>query len=225
MELGLGIRDFGFGICGFADLISRLQAIVDVDAAERAGIPPIELARAFVDGGARFLQIRAKHLPSGAFLDLCDAVVGIAPADAAVIVNDRVDLAQLSRAAGVHVGQDDLPPAAARAQLGPDAIVGYSTHSIEQVEAALREPISYVAVGPFDGTRTTDTGYEAVGLPLVALAAKAAGERPVVAIGGITLDTAPAVIAAGAACVAVISDLLTGGDPAGRVRRFVDLLG
>ena len=202
--------------------VPKLQAILDVETASRAGWAPADLARAFLDGGARFLQIRAKQFPSGPFLELCDAVVALAaPYEALVIVNDRVDLAQLSGAAGVHVGQDDLPPVAARAQLGADAIVGCSTHSVEQIDAALREPITYLAVGPIFGTRTKETGYRAVGLELVSTAAARAGERPVVAIGGITLETAPAVIEAGAACVAVISDLLTGSDPSARVREFV----
>jgi thiamine-phosphate pyrophosphorylase len=209
-----------------AGLPSRLQAIVDVETAARAGWDPLLLARAFLDGGSRFLQIRAKRLSSDAFLQLCDGVVAAAAGyDAAVIVNDRVDLAQMARAAGAHVGQDDLAPAAARAQLGPEAIVGYSTHSLAQVDGALREPVSYVAVGPVFGTQTKDTGYAAVGLDLVAAAAQRAGGRPVVAIGGITLDTAPSVIAAGASCVAVISDLLAGGNPTMRVRRFLDAVG
>jgi thiamine-phosphate pyrophosphorylase len=184
----------------------------------------LELARAFLDGGATFLQIRAKELASGPFLDLCDAVVAMgAPAGALVIVNDRVDLARMSGAAGVHVGQDDLPPAAARAQLGDGAIIGYSTHSVEQFEAARREPVSYVAVGPVFGTRTKDTGYDAVGLELVTEAARQSDGRPVVAIGGITLERAAAVRAAGAASVAVIGDLLR-GSPAGRVRDFLRAL-
>jgi thiamine-phosphate pyrophosphorylase len=207
-------------------VLPRLHAIVDVDTAGRAGWAPAKLTRALLDGGARFLQIRAKQLASGPFLDLCDAVVRLAAGyDAIVIVNDRVDLARLAGAAGVHVGQDDLPPSGARAQLGPDAIVGYSTHSLAQVEEALREPVSYLAVGPIFGTRTKETGYDAVGVELVTAAAQRAKGRPIVAIGGITLETAPAVIDAGASSVAVISDLLTGGDPAAQVRRFVDRIG
>jgi thiamine-phosphate pyrophosphorylase len=199
-----------------------LHAILDVDASVQARWDPVDLAKAFLDGGAPLIQIRAKHLPSGPFLDLCDQVVRAAAGyHAAIIVNDRADLALMSGAAGVHVGQDDLPPAAARHLLGADAIVGFSTHTLAQVEAAVLEPVTYVAVGPVFGTRTKETGYEAVGLELVAQAARSARGLPVVAIGGITLETAPAVIEAGAAAVAVIADLLTDGDPAGRVRRFV----
>ena len=205
--------------------LPRLAAIVDVEVASRTGWTPSDLARAFLDGGARLLQLRAKQLPSGAFLDLCDAVVALGHEyQATVIVNDRVDLAKMSGAHGAHVGQDDLPPAAARQQLGPDAIVGFSTHSVAQVKAALRDPVSYVAVGPVFGTSTKDTGYHAVGLELVAAAARLSSQMPVVAIGGVTLDNARSALDAGAASVAVISDLLTGGDPTTRVRDFLHAL-
>jgi thiamine-phosphate pyrophosphorylase len=130
----------------------------------------------------------------------------------------------LSGAAGVHVGQDDLPPSAARRLLSEGAIVGFSTHTIAQVEGALSEPISYVAVGPVFGTRTKDTGYTAVGLDLVGTAAQLTGAAPVVAIGGITLENARSVIDAGAAAVAVISDLLLGNDPCGRTQAFLQRL-
>lgn len=193
--------------------------------AAAAGWQPVDLARAFLAGGATLIQIRAKTLASGPLLGLCDAVVAAAAAAGArVVVNDRVDLARLSGAAGVHVGQDDLPPADARTLLGPGAIIGYSTHSVAQIAQALREPVSYIAVGPVFGTRTKDTGYDAVGLDLVRAARAAAGETPVVAIGGITLATAASVLAAGATSVAVISDLLAGGDPAARVASYNRLL-
>lgn len=130
----------------------------------------------------------------------------------------------MSGAAGVHVGQEDLAPAAARQLLGPGAIVGYSTHTTAQVEAASIEPVSYVAVGPVFGTRTKATGYEPIGLELVSEAARLSGGLPIVAIGGITIETAPAAIEAGASSVAVISDLLATGEPAARVRAFLDAL-
>ncbi len=195
---------------------------MDVEAAERASWAPADLARAFLDGGARFLQLRAKRLASDAFLSLCDRVVAAAmPYGAQVIVNDRVDLAQMSGAGGVHVGQDDLLPADVRRQLGPAAIVGFSTHTAVQIDEATRQPVSYVAVGPVFGTASKDTGYAAVGLTLVREArTRLAAAVPVVAIGGITLDTAPAVIEAGASQVAVIGDLLVTGDPRGRVAAY-----
>jgi len=205
-------------------LLHRLHAIVDVTVAVKAGLKPLDLARAFLDGGAQVLQLRAKELPSGPLLELSDALVSMANEHAAaVIINDRVDVARLSRAHGVHVGQEDLPPAAAREQLGTAAIVGYSTHSVGQVEAAIREPVSYIAVGPVFGTSTKDTGYDAVGRDLVATAARLAGSIPIVAIGGVTLDNARSAIDAGAAAVAVISDLLV-NDPASRVKAYLRLL-
>ena len=125
--------------------IPTLQAILDVDTAARAGWDPAALAQACLDGGARFLQVRAKHLPSGALLTLCESIVRLAsPHGAVVIVNDRVDVARVSGAAGAHVGQDDLAPADARALLGADAILGYSTHGVAQFEDA-------VAGQPLDG--------------------------------------------------------------------------
>jgi thiamine-phosphate pyrophosphorylase len=202
----------------------RLHAIVDVHVASKAGWARLDLGRAFLDGGARVLQLRAKDLPSGAFLELADALVTLAGGyGAIVIVNDRVDVARLSGADGVHVGQDDLPPATAREQLGPEAVVGFSTHTVSQFEAALREPVSYIAVGPVFGTSTKETGYTAVGLELVSAAARLSALRPVVAIGGVTLANARAAIDAGASSVAVISDLLV-GNPAERVKAFLRIL-
>ncbi len=206
---------------------SPLIAIVDVDVATRAAWPPLDLARAYMDGGARLLQVRAKQVASAPFLELCEAVVASArPYDASVIINDRVDVARLSGAAGVHLGQEDLPATAARQQLGAQSIVGLSTHTVEQIEDARREPISYVAVGPIFGTATKDTGYDAVGLELVKQAvARVGAGLPVVAIGGITLERVRLVTDAGATSVAVISDLLTGGSPMKRVQQYLRALG
>jgi thiamine-phosphate pyrophosphorylase len=148
--------------------LPRLNAIVDVETAERAGWAPVDLAAACVSGGARFLQIRAKSLSGAAFLDLAARVCEIAHrAGALVIVNDRADIACLSGADGVHVGQDDLSCAAVRAMVGRDAIVGLSTHTAAQVDAALEAPITYIALGPVFGTSTKATGYSAVGLDRV----------------------------------------------------------
>jgi thiamine-phosphate pyrophosphorylase len=202
-----------------------LHAIVDVDVATHAGWAPLDLACAYLDGGARLLQLRAKQLASGPLLKLCDGIVQAAARyNASIIVNDRADLAVLANASGVHVGQEDLAPADARQLLGPAAIVGLSTHTVAQIEAAVREPISYLAVGPVFGTRTKDTGYSAVGLHLVATAARLAGSIPVVAIGGITLETASSVLDAGARSVAVIGDLLTRGTPQTRVAAYLQQL-
>jgi len=198
-----------------------LHAIVDVDVAAGAGWDPLTLAEAFFEGGARCLQVRGKSLASGPLLELSRAVVEAArPFGADVIVNDRADVARLAGAAGVHVGQEDLSPADAREVLGPHAIVGFSTHTLAQFERALREPATYLAIGPVFGTATKATGYDAVGLGLVEAAARLDYARPIVAIGGVTLDNAASAWAAGAWSVAVIGDLLAGGDPRARVASY-----
>ena len=136
-----------------------------------------------------------------------------------VIVNDRADIARAAGAHGVHVGQDDLSAAEVRAIVGESAIVGVSTHTREQIDRALESSASYVAVGPIFATNTKATGYDARGIGSGAL--PAGRGKPVVAIGGITLQRAPEVIAAGARAVAVITDLLEDGDVERRVRAFV----
>ncbi len=191
------------------------------------GWPPINLARAFLNGGARFLQLRAKAMPGAELLATSSAIVQLAHRHhAIVIVNDRADIARLAGADGVHVGQEDLAPCAVRAIVGDAFMVGVSTHTMEQVDAAVGEPVSYVAIGPVFETRTKATGLEAVGLETVREAARRAGARglPLVAIGGITLGNAVSVIEAGAASVAVISDLFSTRDPEARVRDYLKAL-
>jgi thiamine-phosphate pyrophosphorylase len=160
-------------------------------------------------------------------LDTAAAIVAAAQScGATVIINDRADVAKLAGADGVHVGQDDLAPAAVRALVGAAAIVGLSTHTVEQIDRAVTEPVSYVAIGPVFATATKATGYDRVGLEMIRAAAVRAAEHglPLVAIGGITVDTAASVIAAGAASVAVIGGLLAGGDPERRTRDFLQAL-
>jgi len=190
------------------------------------GLDPGDLCGAWLDAGVSLIQLRAKRLTFGPMLRLAEHLVTrISGGDARLIVNDRVDVAVLCGAAGVHLGQDDLAPLAARAMLGDRALVGLSTHAPAQVEEALRQPIDYLAIGPVFPTGTKLQPDPLVGLAGVEAAARRARPRglPVVAIGGITLATAAAVIEAGASSVAVISDLL-GGDPAARAREFVRAL-
>lgn len=144
-----------------------------------------------------------------------------------MIVNDRADIARLAGAHGVHVGQDDLPAQAVRDILGNNVVVGLSTHTEVQLQQAIAAPVTYVAIGPVFETGTKDTGHAAVGTARVREVARTAAARglPVVAIGGVTLERAPAIIAAGAQSVAVISDLLSTGDPAARVREYLRRLG
>ena len=202
-----------------------VYAIVDAGLAARHGWTVPDLAAAYLDGGARLLQLRAQGVASGVLEGWCDAVVARASRyGAAILVNDRADIARLCGAAGVHLGQEDLPVEDARTVLGESAVVGLSTHTVGQLRNALASPVTYVAVGPVHATGTKDTGYPPVGLSLVREAAVLAAAIPVVAIGGITLERAPEALAAGAASVAVIGDLLSGGTPAARVRTYVDRL-
>ncbi len=188
------------------------------------GQAPLDVVQAFLSAGVRLIQLRAKTWDSGAFLDLAHATVeAAATAGASIVVNDRADVAAIAGAQGLHVGQDDLRPRDARMVVGPASWLGLSTHTPSQWTAALEEPISYVAIGPVFGTGTKATGHDAVGLETVRRVAAVAGALPVVAIGGITLERAPAVIAAGASAVAVIGDLLS-GSPEARARAFIAAL-
>ena len=171
-----------------------------------------------------FSSFATRSGSSAAFLALAERIVQRASAfDAAVIVNDRADIARLSGAHGVHVGQQDLAVSDVRRIVGSRCIVGLSTHDERQVDEALDSEATYVAVGPVFGTSTKETGYSARGLDLVRYAAGRG--KPVVAIGGITLQRAPSVVQAGAAGLAVISDLLEGRDPEARSREFIAHLG
>jgi thiamine-phosphate pyrophosphorylase len=196
-----------------------LYPIVDTGVCRARGMDPLAVAEACLRGGARLLQIRAKDDSSAALLELTERAVAAAGAvGAEIIVNDRADIARMASAGGVHVGQTDLPVAAARAIVGDDAIIGLSTHDREQIDLALESDADYIAVGPVFLTATKETGYTPRGLDLVRYAAGRG--KPVVAIGGITLARAPEVIAAGASALAVISDILAGGDVEARVSAF-----
>jgi thiamine-phosphate pyrophosphorylase len=199
-----------------------LYPIVDTAVCAARALDPIALARAYLSAGARVLQLRDKDASSAHVLALVDELVRHArDCGAALIVNDRADIALLSGAAGVHVGQDDLRVADVRRVLGEQAIVGLSTHDDAQVDDAMGTTATYIAVGPVFGTATKDTGYTARGLDLVRHAAGRG--KPVVAIGGITLQNARSVLDAGATGLAVITDLLN-GDPAARTRAFIAAL-
>ena len=202
-----------------------LYAVVDQETAARHGWAVPALAQAYLAGGARLLQVRVTQGCSAQFLKWCDEIVAAARSySAQVIVNDRPDIAVLSGAAGVHLGQQDLEVAAVRRMMPVPAIVGLSTHTATELARSVEAAVSYVAVGPTYETATKDTGHPVVGLDLVRHASRLGQRRPVVAIGGITLARAAEVLGAGATSVAVISDLLTGGDPEQRVRDYVGAL-
>ena len=201
----------------------RLYAILDVDVCAVRGLNAREVLHDWLDAGVLLIQLRAKQLPSGSFLDLAEALAESAQAaGATLIVNDRADIARLAGASGVHVGQTDLTPADARLVVGESATVGVSTHNDEQVRVTLGEPVDYVAIGPVFPTASKDRPDPVVGLDGVRRARDivASSGRPLVAIGGITLERARSVIDAGADSIAVIADLLA-GEPRARARAFL----
>ncbi|MBS1794994.1 MAG: thiamine phosphate synthase [Acidobacteria bacterium] len=160
-------------------------------------------------GGARLIQLREKHAAPKAFYEEAEAALEIARRNGArIIVNDRVDLALALGADGVHLGQDDLPPEKAREILGPDVIIGFSTHSVEQAIAAARLPIDYLAIGPVFATSTKENPDAVVGVEGVARVRAAIDDFPLVAIGGITPSNFRAVVEAGADSLAVIKSIL-----------------
>ena len=192
----------------------RLYAIADASFGDC-----VRLAEALFAGGARLVQVRNKKAGAREFLSQVERILLFAPSDGRVVVNDRVDVALLAGAAGVHLGQTDLPPAAARRILGPGRIIGFSTHNLEQAVEADNLPVDYIAVGPVFATSTKDNPDPVVGVEKLAIICLAV-KKPVVAIGGITLDNAKAALSAGAASVAVIGDLLAHEDVAQRTRMF-----
>ncbi|HEY0048134.1 MAG TPA: thiamine phosphate synthase [Pyrinomonadaceae bacterium] len=164
------------------------------------------------EGGARVIQLREKSASPLAFYESAREVLALAEKiNIKVIINDRADIAFALKAGGVHLGQDDLPPQAARRLLGKNAVIGFSTHGVEQAIEAVRLPVDYIAVGPVFATKTKQNPEKTIGLKGVERVRKAVGNFPLVAIGGITLKNAGDVFGAGADSVAVIGDLL--GEP------------
>lgn len=191
------------------------------------GLTATQVLADWLGAGVRLVQLRAKQLEFGPFLELArDLAARCREAGATFIVNDRVDVARLAGAAGVHLGQKDLAPEDARLILPERAWIGRSTHNDAQLSSALASAATYVAIGPVFATRTKDNPDAVIGLDGVRRAAAqvAASGKPLVAIGGISLATGPSVIAAGADSVAIISDLFTGGNVGRRAREFVRTL-
>lgn len=189
------------------------------------------MTEAWLDAGVRLIQLRAKTLASGDLLRLSARLAMQArAAGARFVVNDRLDVALLAGADGVHVGQQDLLPAdIARIVDGRgtrDFLVGFSTHNDPQIYAGLEQPVSYLAIGPVFSTSTKAQPDPVVGLDGVRRAAAAVSSHgtPLVAIGGIDEGTAARVIEAGATSVAIASDL-TDRDPGARARRLLEVVG
>jgi len=188
-------------------ILPRVYPIVDAASLEARGLDAVEVAQAMLDGGAGILQFRFKGQLTAALFDQALRIgERCRKAGAIWIVNDRTDVALLANA-GLHLGQDDLPPEAARRLMGASALIGFSTHNADQMRAAAEMPVDYVAFGPVFGTRSKDRPDPTTGIETLAQI-RALTTRPLVAIGGITRANAASVWAAGADSVAVIADLL-----------------
>lgn len=187
--------------------LPRVYPILDTESLEARGVSLETAAAAFLDGGAGILQLRHKQHWSRDLFAAAQRVSKICrEAGALFIVNDRADFALLLNA-GLHVGQDDLPPRDARRLMGPDATVGFSSHNVAQLCGAGGEPVDYVALGPVFATPSKRNPDPKVGVEEVRRC-RALLEKPLVAIGGITLENAAEVLRAGADSVAVIAGLL-----------------
>ena len=190
-----------------------------------SGLSHAEQIARLSDGGAGVVQLREKHLSPREFYREAEEALRVARSRGVrLVINDRADIALALGADSVHLGQDDMPPGAARSLLGDKAIVGFSTHSVAQAIEAARLPVDYVAIGPVFATSSKENPDAAVGLEGVARVRESVGQIYVVAIGGINEENARAVLDAGADSVAVISALVAPGDPSEITRRTRDFL-
>ena len=202
-------------------VMPRLYVILDAELV-RGDIQ--QIARDLISAGVRLLQYRAKNGSARAMLETSKGLAATAHEQSATFfVNDRPDVAYLSGADGVHVGQDDLSAEVTRGLLGPERWVGVSTHNPEQFQAAAATSADYIAIGPIFATNSKANPDPVVGTETIRKV-RAFTEKPIVAIGGIRLDQAAEVIEAGADAVAVISDILTASDPAKRAGQFLERL-
>lgn len=188
----------------------RLPRVYPLTDVQMSGLSHAEQVRLLSEGGASLVQLREKHMPALEFFEQAKAAMAVGVKNGVkLIINDRVDLALAVGAHGVHLGQDDMPPEAARRLLGADAIIGCSTHTVEQALAALNLPVDYIAIGPVFQTSTKTDTSPVLGLDGLRAVRQATGKFPLVAIGGITQANASDAIEAGADSVAVISALLS----------------
>lgn len=203
--------------------IPRLYAIID--SSQTGTNSPVQIAEALLAAGVRLIQYRDKAGSARGLFEVSRQIVPLAQqAKAMFIVNDRADIARASEAGGVHLGQEDLPVELARRILSPGQWVGISNHNLLQLEQAEASSADYVAYGPVFATASKERPDPVVGLEGLRQA-RAMTRKPLVAIGGITLANAAAVMDAGADSVAAIHDLLAAEDIQARAEQFLRLLG
>ena len=186
--------------------LPKIYPITDV---RLTGLSHAAQVERLIGGGATFIQLREKYASPQQFYDeAAKALVIARRSGVKIVINDRVDIALALRADGVHLGQDDLPPAAARRILGENAIIGFSTHGVSQAIEAVGLPVDYVAIGPVYATGSKENPDETVGTEGVRRVREAIGDFPLVAIGGVAPENSAEVFAAGADSLAVIKSVL-----------------
>ena len=202
-------------------VLPRLYVILDASlphGREMASVPML------AKSGVRLVQYRNKAAPASVVLRVSRRLaVYFQPRGVTFLVNDRPDVALFAGAAGVHVGQEDLGVEDARRLVGQGKWVGVSTHNLEQLRHATETSADYIAVGPIFPTTTKENPDPVVGTKFIRQA-RALTDKPIVAIGGITLERAPEVLAAGADSLVVLSDIWRAPDPRARIQQYQDLL-
>jgi len=192
--------------------------------ADRRFGDPVTLGRSLFRGGARLVQIRDKSAPAGLLVEMARSLLADSPKDAIVIVNDRADVALVVGTGGVHLGQTDLPAPEARTLLGDEVLIGVSTHSLDDAVCSQSLPIDYIAAGPVFPTSSKEDPDPVIGIDGLRQILEIS-QLPVFAIGGIRLESVPAVMRTGAAGVAVIGNLVGQEDIELRTRQYLEVLG
>jgi len=188
-------------------------------------VPETECAQKLVAAGVHLLQYRNKRASARELFDSAKRLSSLLiPQGVTLVVNDRADVASAAEASGVHVGQEDLEAESARAVVGPNKLLGVSTHNLEQFQRAAASSADYIAVGPIFATGTKANPDPVVGAQFIKKV-RPLTDKPILAIGGVTLERAPEIIESGADSVAVISDILGAPEPGMRARQYIDLLG
>lgn len=202
-------------------ILPPVYPILDSGILNRRGIGMETAAASLLDGGAEILQLRHKGHWSRAVFESARGIAKLCgEAGAVFVINDRADFATLL-GAGLHIGQDDMPPRDARNLIGADSVLGFSSHNPAQLCAAGGEPVDYVALGPIFTTASKENPDPVVGIEQLP-ECRALLEKPLVAIGGITVENAPSVWAAGANTVAIIGGLLPESGGAAELRKRME---
>ncbi len=202
-------------------VLPRLYVILD---AALLTVPETECAQELAAAGVRLLQYRNKRASARELFECAKRLSSLLiPQGVKFVVNDRADVASAAEASGVHVGQEDLRAEAARSVIGPGKLLGVSTHNLDQFKEAAATTADYIAVGPIFATGTKANPDPIVGTDFIRKV-RPLTDKPIVAIGGITLERTPEIIESGADSVAVISDILGAPNLGMRARQYIDLL-